>query len=179
MRNEWQEIFRRAASNGIREQRERERELGSRETLRVAIGRFHKKKHRCRAAICATCLAGGRRKESGNGITILSSRMEGRKEGGRGGREGRRNTKEPRLTEEAILHFEDPTLYSIPRRTGSTRRSSFAWRCRSRHLLLALFFPATRHLHNYNLASAVSKTRAPDRGHHSFLRTCCCCCCCS
>lgn len=90
MRNEWQEIFRRAASNGIREQRERERELGSRETLRVAIGRFHKKKHRCRAAICATCLAGGRRKESGNGITILSSGWkEGRKkEGGEGGRAG-------------------------------------------------------------------------------------------
>lgn len=87
MRNEWQEIFRRAASNGIREQRERERELGSRETLRVAIGRFHKKKHRCRGAICATCLAGGRRKESGNGITILSSGWkEGRKE--EGGEEG-------------------------------------------------------------------------------------------
>lgn len=118
------------SARGVKRNSRAERELGSRETLRVAIGRFHKKKHRCRGAICATCLAGGRRKESGNGITILSSGWkEGRKEegGGRGGGKGRRNTKEPRPTEEAILHFEDSTLlYSIPRRTGSTRRSSFA-----------------------------------------------------
>lgn len=34
---------------------------------------------------------------------------------------------------------------------------------RSRHLLLALFFPATRHLHNYNLATAVSRKLRPSR----------------
>lgn len=79
------------SAGGVKRNSRAERELGSRETLRVAIGRFHKKKHRCRGAICATCLAGGRRKESGNGITILSSGWkEGRKEegGGRGGGKG-------------------------------------------------------------------------------------------
>lgn len=46
-------------------------------------------------------------------------------------------------------------------RIASCQGDALSWRCRSRHLLLALFFPATRHLHNYNLATAVSKTRAP------------------
>lgn len=66
--------------------------------------------------------------------------------------------------------FPSPTLYSIvgPRSSGNAaavRRCDVpSRRCRSRHLLLALFFPATRHLHNYNLASAVSKTPAHGRG---------------
>lgn len=43
-------------------------------------------------------------------------------------------------------------------------------RSRSRHLLLALFFPATGHLHNYNLASAVSKTRAARFASTVYIR---------
>lgn len=60
--------------------------------------------------------------------------------------------------------ISNPTLYRIAPALGAAATNSTALgdalsrRSRSRHLLLALFFPATRHLHNYNLASAVSKT---------------------
>lgn len=78
----------------------------------------------------------------------------------------------PRLR--AILHFEPHLVFRgrplelrerCENAAAAVRRSdALSRRCRSRHLLLALFFPATRHLHNYNLASAVSKTPAPDEG---------------
>ena len=130
----------------------------------MAIGRFHKKKHRCRGAICATCLAGGKGKEERiwNGITILA-RMEGRKEGrkkegGQGEYEGATSRRSPFfISTEPHLVFYSSALLGTP----AVRDAPLSPRCRSRHLLLALFFPATRHLHNYNLASPVSKTRAP------------------
>lgn len=121
----------------------------------MAIGRFHKKKHRCRGAICATCLAGGKEERIWNGITIL--RMEGRKEGRRGPGGIRRS----HVSEEPILHFHRTPPCILFLGTPGVRDAPLSPRCRSRHLLLALFFAATRHLHNYNLASAVSKTRAP------------------
>lgn len=56
--------------------------------------------------------------------------------------------------------ISSPTLYSVVGPWNG--EDALSRRRRFRHLLLALFFPATRHLHNYNLASAVSKT--PDEG---------------
>lgn len=64
----------------------------------------------------------------------------------------------------AMLHFKPHLIsYRSSARSSNDERypalgDALSRRSRSRHLLLALFFPATRHLHNYNLASAVSKT---------------------
>lgn len=82
----------------------------------MAIGRFHKKKHRCRGAICATCLAGGKEERIWNGITIL--RMEGRKEeGGQEEYEGATSRRspffistEPHLVFYSSAHREYATL---------------------------------------------------------------------
>ena len=104
----------------------------------------------------------GKEERIWNGITILA-RMEGRKEGrkkegGQGEYEGATSRRSPFfISTEPHLVFYSSALLGTP----AVRDAPLSPRCRSRHLLLALFFPATRHLHNYNLASPVSKTRAP------------------
>lgn len=68
----------------------------------------------------------------------------------------------------AMLHFRPHLIFyrtNVPR-----ARDALSRRSRSRHLLLALFFPATEHLHNYNLTSAVSKTRAARFASTVYIR---------
>lgn len=98
-------------------------------------------------------LPGEKRKESGT-ESRSSGWKEGRKEeGGQEEYEGATSRRSPFFisTEPHLVFYSSAHREYAP----------LSPRCRSRHLLLALFFAATRHLHNYNLASAVSKTRAP------------------
>lgn len=101
---------------------------------------------RLRCAICSTCRRRGNER-------IQQPLRHGTTLKARAG-----NTRRPW----AMLHFR-PHLIFYRRRAERHERyragDALSRRSRSRHLLLALFFPATRHLHNYNLASAVSKTR--------------------
>lgn len=132
------------------------REESLRGTIRSVFVGFHKKKHRCAAVgrtICGTCRRGERMKEFRNLFGAI------------------RHLKATGWKYKTFLgHASFQTPPYILSYEQYRARDAPSRRSRSRHLLLALFFPATGHLHNYNLASAVSKTRAARFASTVYIR---------